>query len=158
MLKTAWKALRVMPLLLIGVAGCVQRTLTVRSDPPGALVYMNDQEIGRTPVTRNIIWYGTYDVELRMPGYASVKTTAPVIAPWWQWVPLDLLAEALPLEDHHDLHYTLRPPNDQEIEADLLVRRGEDLREQLQSSQRPPTTGPARAQRHKKKPETRPAT
>src|ERR1700689_2659659 len=61
--------------------GCVQRTLTVRSDPDGALVYLNDQEIGRTPLARYFTWYGVYDVELHKEGYQSIKTTAAVIAP-----------------------------------------------------------------------------
>ncbi len=122
--------------------GCVQRTITVRSDPPGALVYMNDQEIGRTPVTRNFLWYGTYDVELRMPGYESVKTTTPVIAPWWQWVPMDFFAETLPLRDNHDLTYAMHRPSAVQEDPQLLARRGEELRGELRSSQRT-TTMPA---------------
>src|SRR5688500_8891874 len=52
--------------LTVAVAGCgVQRSLTVQSEPPGALVYLNGLEVGRTPVTRDFTWYGVYDVELR---------------------------------------------------------------------------------------------
>ena len=32
-------------------AGCVQRRMTVRSNPPGALVYVDDYQIGTTPVS-----------------------------------------------------------------------------------------------------------
>src|SRR5690348_13497271 len=96
--------------LALGAGGCVQRTLRVRSDPPDALVYLNDLEIGRTPVTRSFVWYGTYDVELRKEGFEPIKTTAQVWAPWWQWVPIDFLAEFLPLHDHHELSYTLKEP------------------------------------------------
>ena len=45
-----------MTLLLLGLAlailqGCgVQRTLQIESDPPGALVYLNGDEVGRTPM------------------------------------------------------------------------------------------------------------
>lgn len=137
------------------VGGCVQRTLTINTNPPGALVYLNDQEIGRTPVTRNFLWYGTYEVEIRKTGYDSIKTSAPVIAPWWQWVPFDLITEALPLEDHHDLRFTLRRPSEQEEEADLLIRRGEQLRGQLESSQRPQTQ-PTGKGRKRKPPATQP--
>jgi len=143
------------------VGGCVTRTLTVRSNPPGALVYMNDQEIGRSPVTRNFLWYGIYDVELRKEGFESIKTTTPVIAPWWQWIPVDFLAEFFPVEDHHDLMYTLRPASEAQAEPDLLIRRGEDLREQLVSSRSPatrPTTKPTtRPHHHKPASATRPA-
>ncbi len=40
-------------------AGCVQRTITITSDPPGALVWLNDREIGRTPLDVNFVYYGT---------------------------------------------------------------------------------------------------
>jgi hypothetical protein len=140
---------------LVG-AGCVQRTLTVQTDPPGALVYLNDQEVGRTPFTRNFIWYGTYDVEIRKEGYASIKTTAMVWAPWWQWVPFDLLAEPLPLTDHHELNYTLQPPNERDIEPDLMIKRGIALGEELESSRKPPTTKPA-AHARRARPATKPA-
>jgi hypothetical protein len=136
--------------------GCIQRTLTVRSNPPGALVYLNDQEIGRTPVTRNFLWYGTYEVEVRKPGYDSVKTTAPVIAPWWQWVPIDLITEALPLTDHHELLFTLHRPTAREDDPELLIRRGEQMRQQLLSSQRG-QTGPTTKPRKHKTPATKPA-
>src|ERR1700722_16494181 len=92
-------------LLSAGAGGCVQRTVTVRTDPPGALVYLNDQEIGRSPVTRDFKWYGVYDVEIRLGGYESIKTTSgnSMIAPWWQWMPFDLLAEVFPVTDHHEM-------------------------------------------------------
>ncbi len=80
-------------LLLIGLSSCVERTLTVRSDPPEARLYLNGTEVGRTPFTHDFVWYGTYDVELRKEGYETLKARGPVIAPWWQWVPFDLLAE-----------------------------------------------------------------
>ena len=32
-------------------AGCVDRKLTINTSPSGALVYLNDEEIGVSPVT-----------------------------------------------------------------------------------------------------------
>src|SRR4051812_35334353 len=51
-----------------GCAGGVDRTVVVKSEPPGALVYMNGQEVGRTPAEVPILWYGTYDLRLRQDG------------------------------------------------------------------------------------------
>src|SRR4051812_11540396 len=76
------------PLLSLAGGGCVQRTLTVKSDPPGAIVSLNGVEVGRTPIERDFTWYGVYDVELRKDGYEPLKKRGDVIAPWWQWVPL----------------------------------------------------------------------
>ena len=132
--------------LLFGalLGGCVRRQLTVRTDPPGALVHLNGQEFGRTPVTRDFTWYGTYDVALRMEGYQTRKTTGKVIAPWWQWVPFDLFAELLPLTDRRQLHYTMKPTTQETAEPQRMLDRAEALRRELQSTRntRKPTTAP----------------
>lgn len=129
----------------LAMGGCVQRQLTIQSDPPGALVYLNGQEFGRTPVTRDFTWYGTYDVALRKEGYQTRKTTGRVIAPWWQWVPFDLVAELFPLTDRQKLHYTLKPVTEESLDPQRMLERGEALRGELQSTPntRKPTTAPA---------------
>src|SRR3954469_19748625 len=89
------------------ISGCVERRLTVTSEPEGALLYVNNQEVGRTPVTRNFTWYGNVDVQLREEGYQTRKTSKHVTAPWWQWPPFDLVAEVLPLRlrDEHTISF-----------------------------------------------------
>src|SRR5262249_46782603 len=45
-------------LATVCASGCgVHRSLTIKSDPAGALVYLNGLEVGRTPVTRDFLWY-----------------------------------------------------------------------------------------------------
>lgn len=124
--------------------GCVQRTLTIESSPPGALVYLNGLEVGRTPVTRDFTWYGTYDVQLRAEGHETLKTKGKVIAPWWQWVPFDLVAEVLPLRlrDEQHLRYTLRPTAETAADPGVMLERARDLRGQLESSPRTPAVPP----------------
>jgi len=149
-----WPRLPIIPLLL-SCCGCLHRTIEVTSDPPGALVILKDQEAGRTPFKTEFKWYGVYDIELSKDGYEPIKTTAPIIAPWWQWVPFDLFTEMLPIEDRHELNYTMVAPTTRQTDPELLLRRGEDLRGKLQSSERPttqPTTQPTT------RPTTRPAT
>ena len=138
--------------LLLALSGCVERTLTVNTSPPGALVYLNDQEFGRTPVDHRFLWYGTYEVEVRKEGYQTLKTEAPVIAPWWQWVPFDLVAELFParLQDHHTVSFALAPLKAEHVDPEAIVQRGESLREQLESTRMPnppqtqPTTRPVK--------------
>jgi hypothetical protein len=124
---------------MVSSAGCVERTLSIQSNPSGALVYMNDQEVGRTPLKRRFLWYGYYDVQVRKDGYQSLITTTPVIAPWWQWVPLDLVAELLPLQldDNHELSYHLQPQSQVQVDPEAIVGRGQELREKLESSRLP---------------------
>jgi hypothetical protein len=116
---------------LLICSGCeVQRTLTIQSNPQGALVFLNDQEIGRTPVTQYFKWYGTYDVELRKEGYESLRTTSKVWAPWWQVPPIDLASalSPVPLEDHHDLSFTLHPPTAAQEDPKRMIHAAEVLR------------------------------
>jgi hypothetical protein len=131
-----------LPLLV--ASGCVRRSLTVKSDPPGALVYLNGVEVGRTPMTRDFTWYGTYDVVLRKEGYETLKTEGKVIAPWWQWVPIDLFAEALPLRDRHELSYRMRPYAAATVDPQQMLSRAEGMQKQLRSSRytRKPATLP----------------
>jgi hypothetical protein len=136
--------LGIVGLLALTGGGCVRRTLTVSSTPPGALVYLNGVEVGRTPVEEDFTWYGTYDVELRKEGYETLKTRGKVIAPWWQWIPFDLFAEALPLHDRRSLSYAMQPTGTAEVDPQQMLRRAEAMRPQLESSARQPATRPAR--------------
>jgi hypothetical protein len=123
--------------------GCVERMLTLESDPPGALVYMNDQEVGRTPLTTDFTWYGNYGVTVRKDGYDTLKTETNVKAPWWQWVPMDLFAEILPIpfRDHQRFAYTLEPASTQPADPQAMYDRAAELRGKLESSPwRLPTT------------------
>ena len=51
-------------LACLAVAGCVQRTISITSTPTAALVRLNDEEVGRTPVSVPYRFYGVYDVRL----------------------------------------------------------------------------------------------
>ena len=115
---------------LILMSGCVRRTITVTSDPPGALVYLNDLEVGRTPVETEFTYYGDYDVRLIHEGYEPLITVGKARAPLWDNVPLDLAAEAMPGEPHADIHwhYELQPSDH---DTDRLLERADALRSDI---------------------------
>ena len=113
--------------------GCVQRVMHVRSDPPGAAVWLNDQQVGRTPFDREFVWYGNFDVVAREDGYQTLTTTREVTAPWWQWVPFDLLTDFLPVRDDETMRLTLAPLGTPDPVA--ILRRGEQLQAQLEGSE-----------------------
>jgi hypothetical protein len=125
--------LLLLPLLFAG--GCVHRTLQVDSDPPGALVYLNGEEAGRTPMRKEFLWYGTYDVELRKEGYETLTRQEKVWAPWWQWPPFDLFAEAFPVEDRHTAKYTMKPLTAQTTDPQQVLGRAVHMRDRLKSSE-----------------------
>ena len=120
-------------LLAIPLTGCVERLIKVTSEPAGALVWLNDEEIGATPVTTSFTWYGKYDVIIRMQGYQTIHTPRETPLPWFQWPGMDFVCETmLPLtfKDHHNWHYQLEeqtPPD-----TGKLIQRAQSLRNQAQ--------------------------
>ncbi|MFZ2873586.1 MAG: PEGA domain-containing protein [Phycisphaerales bacterium] len=122
---------------LVACAGCLDRTLLVTSDPPGASVTVNDVEVGRTPVEASFTYYGTYDVLLTLEGHEPLRTRATASAPVYEYPPLDLAAEALPARIRNQVkwHFTLRPSPEasaptSQVEADV-ADRARALRERL---------------------------
>jgi hypothetical protein len=68
--------------LTVAACGCVQRRMTIRSDPPGALVYVDDYEIGNTPVSTDFVYYGTRKIRLVKDGYETLTVRQPFPVPW----------------------------------------------------------------------------
>ena len=101
-------------LLLLGCAGCVHRQLTIATDPPGAMVYVNDQLKGSTPVTYDFEWYGWHRLTLRKNGFERLDDRKELRAPCYLWIPFDLAAELLPfpVRDERTWSYTLTPIQD----------------------------------------------
>lgn len=81
--------------LALLVTGCVERRMKVQTNPPGATVLINDEEVGTSPAKFSFTWYGDYDIIVRKPGYETVKTHYRIEAPWYQWPGVDLIAETL---------------------------------------------------------------
>ncbi len=123
----------VLSLLVAGFSatGCVRRTMIITTDPPQALVFLNDQEVGRSEVTTDFLWYGDYGVTVRKEGYQTLQTNWEVEAPWYQWMPMDFFFEVLwpgRLHDVRRAHFTLEPRVDPDPE--VLAERAVQLREQ----------------------------
>lgn len=119
-------------LALSWLTGCVERTVRVQTDPPGALVVVNDEEVGVSPTQFSFVWYGDYEIILRKPGYRTLKTHHQLNPPWYQLPGIDLVAETLvPVmirDEHHLPVYTLEPLEAPRV-ADV-VERATDLREE----------------------------
>ena len=77
------------------VAGCVERKLTINTEPQGALIVLNDEEIGVSPVTVGFNWYGDYKVRANKQGYAILNTHRELEGPLYDKFPFDFFAEIL---------------------------------------------------------------
>lgn len=101
-----------LPALLAG-PGCVERKLVIRSDPPGALVSLEDEPVGvPTPVEIPFEFDGVRRVTLAAPGHQVLETQARLATRWHDWFPLDFVAEFLwpgTIEDVQEFEYRLEP-------------------------------------------------
>ncbi len=120
--------------------------MTINTDPDGALIYLNDQEVGRTPLKHDFQEYGNYQLEVRKEGYETLKSTQDVSAPWWDSVGPDLISELLPFhfQVHRDYHYSLVPASTQPADAQSLLQGAKQMQRMLLTSPntRQPSTQP----------------
>ena len=98
-------------LSLVFTTGCLRRSLTIRTDPPGAFVYLNDTLIGTSPASFDFQWYGWHRVTLRKDGYERVEDRRLIRAPAHLWIPFDLAMEMAPfaVRDDRAWDYHLTP-------------------------------------------------
>ena len=127
-----------MALLAFIQSGCVERRYTIRSDPPGALVVVNNEEIGRAPVSKSFVFYGGRDITMMMDGYQTKKLVQPINAPWYDMRITEIITENfLPftIRDEREFTYKLDPVT--QTPRDELLGRADSLRIEGQSAPKP---------------------
>ncbi len=103
--------------------------MTIRTNPPGAQVYVDDYELGPTPISADFTYYGNRKIRLVKDGYETETFLQPVPAPWYQIPPLDFFAENLvpgEIRDQRTFNYQLSPQR--MVPSEELLQRAEDLR------------------------------
>jgi len=113
---------------LVLAAGCVERTMTIRSEPPQARVYIDGKETGRTPLTVKFNWYGYREVMLQKDGYEIEREVVHLKPPLYERFPLDFFSDLLlplKLHDSHEYSFTLRPKS--EVEPEEVVKRARQM-------------------------------
>mgnify|MGYP001201150726 CR=1 FL=1 len=111
-------------------AGCVRRMVTINTDPQGATVLLNDQQVGTSPVTVDFLVYGDYDVVLRKDGYQTLKTHQRLNTPWYELPGLDFVSEVLvpfTIHDQQAMAFVLEPA--QPIDKQTLLKDATEFRE-----------------------------
>ena len=104
--------------------------MTVRSNPPGATVYVDDQELGTTPVSTSYTYYGTRKIQLVRDGYETQTVMHKFSKPWYQIPPLDFFFENVSPREYRDeriLDFELEPQK--VISTAELLDRAQQLRQ-----------------------------
>ena len=113
--------------------GCVRRRMMVRSNPPGALVFIDGQEIGRTPVATPFTYYGTRNFRLVKDGFETISVNQRFQTPWYQLPPLDFVSENLvakEIRDERIVEFEMVPRANMSP-SDVLIH-AEQLRNEVQ--------------------------
>ena len=118
-------------LVSIVLTGCVQRSITITSKPAGALVHLNDEEVGRTPLTVPFTFYGVYQVQLERDGFETLLTQRKAKAPWWDSLGPDFIAEILPGRRRVAIDWHFDLEERKAVDQDKLIERASQLREQV---------------------------
>lgn len=120
----------IIPYLLLLAAGCIERTVSINTEPEGATVMLNDEEVGKSPVRVPFTWYGDYDIIIRKPGYQTIKTNHNIKTPWYELPGIDLFTECLmPFTVHDDRTldtYVLQPSKP--VEKQALLQSADEMK------------------------------
>jgi hypothetical protein len=130
-----WRAVGA-AVLAASLAGCVDRFVSLRSEPPGAVVYLDGEKVGETPCEVKYIWYGTRELVIERKGYKVVREMISLRLPWWQFFPMDFITDVLvpfTLTDRTEFSYSLERDLPTEEERAEVLRRAAELREKAES-------------------------
>ena len=118
--------------LTVLLGGCVERRLTINTKPQEALVVLNDEEIGQSPVTVPFNWYGDYNVRISKEGYETLKTHRILKSPWHDKFPWDFFAQIVsPKKIRDSYEWTFDLASKQPPDREQLIQRAQDLKEKL---------------------------
>ncbi len=120
-------------IILLAAAGCVERKLTINTNPAGAQVFLNDEEIGVSPVTTSFSWYGDYNITIRKQGCEMLQTRRKLNAPWYDLFPFDFVTQVLypgRIVDSHEWSFDLKPQK--EVGRQELIKAAEQIKGQAE--------------------------
>ena len=118
-------------LMSLSLSGCVRRRMTVRTNPPGATVSVDNQVIGTTPAATNFVYYGSREFRIEKDGYRTETIVQKIHPPWYEFPGLDFISETLwpgEIRDERIIDVELVPK--ELAPANEVVQRADSLRNQ----------------------------
>jgi hypothetical protein len=115
--------------LICFCCGCVERKITILTEPSGALVALNDEDIGTSPVTVGFEWYGDYSVRLTKEGFKTLNTHQNLKRPLRDRVFLDLFDDMFHTRiDEYTWTFKLEPY--EQPQKDQLIDQAVKMKQQ----------------------------
>ncbi len=140
------KSLRflILVIVLFLSAGCVTRTITIRTNPSNALVYVDNELVGESPVEIPFTYYGTRKITIEKRDadgrliYERKTVLEKIKRPVYEMFPLDFFSENLwpfGIQDNHILNYDLAElkPLSRKEQQKRVIENAEELRQIVNS-------------------------
>jgi len=133
----------IVAIMVVASGGCLRRRLFVRSNPAGALAYVDDQQLGLTPTSTEFTYYGTRKIRVEKDGFETATVSRTFYPPWYEFPGLDFIVENIwPWEVHDDREVDLHLAPLKMVPRNELTGRAEILRTSAQQmAPRPELTG-----------------
>jgi hypothetical protein len=95
----------------------------------GALVSIDDQEVGYSPVSTGFTFYADREIRLIKDGHETVTVIQPVEAPWWDSLLIEFFVENLwPFTIRDDREFQYEMPPTAQVSTGEVIQRGQQLR------------------------------
>ncbi|MFQ5713005.1 MAG: PEGA domain-containing protein [Candidatus Scalinduaceae bacterium] len=140
------KSLRflILVIVLFLFTGCVTRTITIRTNPSNALVYVDNELVGESPVEMPFTYYGTRKITIEKKDadgrliYERKIVLEKIKTPVYEMFPLDFFSENLwpfDMQDNHILNYDLveLKPLSRKEQQKRVIENAEELRQKVNS-------------------------
>ncbi len=129
-----YSLLLVLAIFLCGQIGCnsVKRRLIVRTQPEGALVSIDRQPVGYSPVSVPFTYYGTRQIQLEMDGFETIDVQERIAPPFYDSFPMSFITENFSPRERRDnrvLDFQLVPK--QQTNESQLIERANRTRENI---------------------------
>ena len=131
------------------LTGCVDRRFVIETNVPGTQIYVDGKPLGVAPVDSKWDYAGYYQVTALAPGYEPVNERVRLKAKWYEYPPIDLIAEVFwpgRIEDVRRIPIELvpaKPVNEGELlsDAERLRVQGQALPPSRIPDEKPKTPG-----------------
>lgn len=115
--------------LIVLCSGCVSRRITVRTEPEGAFVTVDNKPIGYSPVSFAYTYYGDRELQIEKDGYKTVNVLQQVRSPWYLKPPFSFVTENFwptEIRDQRVFDFQLEPKT--RVNESFLLQRANTLR------------------------------
>ncbi len=108
--------------------------MSIRSDPPDAFVFVDGNNVGKTPLETKFTWYGKVNLVVEKPGFKTIESISNLPVSWYQVFPLSIIVDVFVpwnTKDRREFSFKLEPysaPHD----IEELKKGMDDARDKVQ--------------------------